>query len=106
MTAIPAAMVVATRFSGNLFHRLGSSVMTGWAMSAFSLSALVVGYAQNLPELVIALAILGLALGATDTAMNAHAITVNGLYDRSIISSFHGYYNVGATIGGLIGAAT
>lgn len=106
LLAIPIAMVIATRFSGRWAHRFGSSVLTAWAMPAMSLSLVVIGGARDLPELIAALAVFGIAMGMADTAINAHAITINGLYPRSVISSFHGYYNVGAMAGGLFGAAT
>jgi hypothetical protein len=48
-------------------------------------------FATRLSTLLPAFIAFGVGMGLTDTAMNAHAVTVEQRYARPVMSSFHGF---------------
>jgi len=51
--------------------------------------------------MAVALFIFGAGIGAIDVSMNAHALAVQKLHGKHIMSSFHGMFSVGGLIGAL-----
>ncbi|MBO2445552.1 MFS transporter [Actinomadura barringtoniae] len=49
--------------------------------------------------------VFGLGLGVLELAMNAHAVEVELVYERPIMSSFHGMWSLGGAAGGLLTSA-
>lgn len=93
--------VVAMPFAGWLSHRIGNrAVMVTsalWICAELPLLAI----APTAVALAALLAGFGAAMGTLDVAMNAHAVDVERLHGRPMMSGFHGLYSVG----GLAGAA-
>jgi len=91
----------AMPLAGFLTHRYGNRrVMTiSGVMICVSLPLLVA--APSAIALGAALAFFGGALGVTDVAMNAHAVDVEKLQRRPVMSGFHGLFS----LGGLAGSA-
>jgi len=93
MVAMPAA--------GLLIRRVGSRVVVvGGALVSLALLP-VLATAPSALALSAALFTFGAAAGALDVAMNAHAIVVERMARRPLMSGFHGLFS----IGGLVGAA-
>jgi MFS family permease len=61
------------------------------------------GLAQTPVVLGIALFFLGIGVGATDVAMNAHAVEVEKAYGRPIFSAFHAMWSFGGLFGASLG---
>ena len=61
--------------------------------------------AQNVPQLAVALALIGATFGVLDVAMNVEAIAVERAYRRPIMPSFHGWFSTGGLTGALAGGA-
>jgi MFS family permease len=90
--------------AGVLVTRFGSrSVATGAAVS-LGLVLVGPGLATSWATLALALVLLGVADGAIDVAMNAHAVAVQRRYQRSIVNTFHALWSLGAMTGSLCGA--
>ena len=87
--------------SGVLSSRFGSRKTATVAIFALLLATPLPLAAPNLPLFVIALALLGIANGAVDVAMNAHAVVVEQRFGRPIMSGLHALFSAG----GLAGAA-
>jgi fucose permease len=68
------------------------------------LSLPILGIAPNLFVFVSALLLLGFGNGGMDVSMNAQGIQVQRFVGRSIISSLHGCFSLGAFVGAAIGA--
>ena len=69
-----------------------------------------IGFALFLPLLLFmshpasfgaVLFLFGASMGAVDVSMNAHAVKVQKLYGRHIMSTFHGLFSVGGLFGAL-----
>lgn len=92
------AEVVAARSSSATVVRLGFVLAT----AGFAL--LLVAPAFGV--FVTGLAVYGLALGLVDASSNMQAVTVEHLYGRPILPSFHGFWTAGGIVGTLLTLAT
>ena len=88
-------------FVGWLTHRYGNRrvIVASGLLLCLALPALAL--APSAIALTAALAYFGVMLGVVDVAMNAHAVEVEKLDGRVLMSGFHGLFSVG----GLTGAA-
>ena len=64
----------------------------------------ILGVAPHLLVLMLALLLFGFGNGGMDVSMNAQGIQVERFAGRSIISSLHGCFSLGAFAGAVIGA--
>lgn len=96
--------VGAMLFSGMLIARFGSvAVLRAFALAIIPALPLVV-FAPALWLLAPAMALLGALLGSMDVAMNANAVEVERRLGRAIMSSSHGFWSLGAFVGGTAGS--
>ncbi|WP_179480375.1 MFS transporter [Rhodanobacter sp. K2T2] len=86
---------------GWLAGRYGNRRVIGAAGLLMCLALPVLALVSTLPLLAVGLLYFGAMLGAVDVAMNAHAVDVERLQGRAMMSGFHGLFSVG----GLVGAA-
>lgn len=105
LAGLAVGMVIGTR----LVVRLEARGRTGGAMRiALVVQAITLlgpAFAWNLPSLVLTLVLLGIVGGALDVLMNVHAVAVERLYRRPIMSSFHGLWSVGSMLAGATAAS-
>jgi len=87
---------------GALAARFGARRVATPSGIALALALVPISLAPNLVALAGALFVLGACLGLMDVSMNVDAVSVEKLYQRSIMSAFHAFYSWG----GLSGAAT
>jgi MFS family permease len=100
----PVGSVLAMILVGKLIPRVGSRAVIRVALVGYGITGLLVGLADSLPMLFIALLSWGAFQGGLDVAMNAHGTEVERLHGGIIMSGFHGFWSVGALTGALIGA--
>jgi fucose permease len=94
-----AAMVGA----GRLIATYGSrNIARGFALALIPMLP-AVALAPSLPVLAITVALLGGFMGAMDVAMNANAVGVEARLGKAAMSSFHGFWSLGAFFGAGIG---
>lgn len=86
---------------GFLTHRFGSRRVIGIGGLMLCLALPLLAIVSSTMALALTLLYFGVALGAVDVAMNAHAVEVERRDGRSLMSGFHGLFS----IGGLSGAA-
>ncbi|WP_019633096.1 MFS transporter [Actinomadura atramentaria] len=89
-----------------VMSRFGSRAVLRVSLPLTALTYLGVAFAPDYALLLVAVAAFGMAFGITDIAMNAQGSVVEQAYRRSIMSSMHAGWCVGAMSGGLIGVAT
>jgi predicted MFS family arabinose efflux permease len=102
LLGMAAGSLIGLPLSGMLTSRFGSCKTATTAILALLLVTPLPIAAPTLPLFVIALGLLGIANGAVDVAMNAHAVAVEQRFGRPIMSGFHALFSAG----GLAGAAT
>lgn len=87
---------IAVRRSSTLALRL--------ALVVICVMVVVIGLVESKPAMYAAFALYGIGVGATDASTNMQGVTVQRLYGRSIMTSFHGMWSIGAIAGALYAA--
>ncbi len=105
LTLFGAAALVSMQFVGGLVARAGSGRLIRLALVLLPILLAAVGQARGVVQLGIAVALMGLVHGAVDVAMNAHAVTVERLRGRPIMSGCHAAWSVSAVLASLVSAA-
>lgn len=90
--------------AGVLVSRLGSRRVALAGALLLSAGLPLPGLAPSWVWLAASLVALGAADAFVDVGMNAHGITVQERYGRSILSGFHGFWSLGAVTGSLAGS--
>lgn len=99
-----AGTVAGLAAVGPLVDRLGADSISRWASIAVASGLVGLGLAPDLPALMLALLLFGLAGGAYNVSMNAQAVAVDRAYGRQIITSFHALYSLGGILGSALGS--
>ena len=106
LLSMAVGAVFSMPLSGVLVTRYGSRPVTSWSMI---LSCAVLPFpamCSTLPTLCLTIAILGVCLSCMDVAMNAHAVCVERLFGRPIMSSFHALFSIAGIAGAILGSIT
>ena len=98
-----AGALTAIQLVGNLIDRVGSRTATFSAAVFMGVMLFLPGFAVSAWVLAGALFLLGIGVGSTDVAMNAHAVDVERAYKRPIFSAFHAMWSFGGLIGASLG---
>lgn len=102
--AFPAlGAAVAMPLAGRINHRLGARTALRALLALWTLSLVLPSLAPNLLTLCFALFVYGAAAGMSDVAMNALGVETENRLKRSIMSSLHGMWSVGALLGSAAG---
>ncbi|MFK0237068.1 MFS transporter [Streptomyces vinaceus] len=102
--AFPAlGAAIAMPLAGRINHRFGARTALRRLLVLWTLSLVLPGLAPNLATLCLALFVYGATAGMADVAMNALGVETENRLGRSIMSSLHGMWSVGALIGSAAG---
>src|SRR5215204_4308302 len=104
LMGLAAGALVAFPIAGRLIDSRSSRFIVVSFGLIMILSLPILGIAPNLFVFVSALLLLGFGNGGMDVSMNAQGIQVQRFVGRSIISSLHGCFSLGAFVGAAIGA--
>ena len=99
------AAVMAMPFVGAMIARAGSRPVVIATQLAFAAAFPLLTLAPHPIAIGAALFLFGIGLGGLDVAMNANAVSVERRLDRSIMSSCHGFWSLGAFAGAGIGGS-
>lgn len=97
--------VGAMPFTGYVIIRNGSRRITIWSIFLYCLLVPLIPLVPNLLLLILIYLLMGIATGMLDVAMNAQAVSVEKLYNKPILTSFHAFFSIGMAIGAWVGAA-
>jgi hypothetical protein len=95
--------VITMPLTGAAIARFSSRPPTAFLGIAYPILAPIAILSGSTPFLFISLFFFGAAMGALDVAMNTQASEVEMARGRPTMSSFHGFYSVGALGGSIIG---
>lgn len=101
--AIGIGSLVTMPITGGIIARRGSTgvlKVAAWACTILMTLALL---SPTLPLAVAALLAFGGGLGSMDVSMNANAARVESVHERTIMSSCHGFWSLGAFFGVVFG---
>jgi MFS family permease len=99
-----AGAISAMPFAGLLTVRFGSRLITIATGIAFIFLIPLIPILPNLWLLAGLFFLFGVFGGSEDVAMNGQAVYVERLYQRPILSSFHGVWSIGTALGAGFGA--
>jgi len=91
-------------FAGWMIHKLSSKKIMTLSGLCLSLVLILLPLMPSWIILFIPFCILGASNGIMDVSMNAHAVQVEKLWKRSIMTFFHAVFSVGMMVGALIGS--
>lgn len=89
--------------AGRIVHRLGGRPATRLLLALWCGALALPALAPHLAVLWVVLLGYGAVAGMCDVAMNAQGVVVEQRLGRSIMSSLHGMWSVGALAGGAVG---
>ncbi|MFD3698634.1 MFS transporter [Streptomyces sp. NPDC058646] len=102
--AFPAlGAALAMPLAGRINHRLGARTALRALLALWTLSLVLPSLAPNLPVLCGALLVYGATAGMSDVVMNALGVETENRLGRSVMSSLHGMWSVGALLGSAAG---
>jgi MFS family permease len=104
LASFGVSAIVTMQFVGRLVGRFGSAAVIRLMLVLMPVMVFGIGYARNVPELVIASILTGGVHGTLDVSMNAHAVMVERRRDRPIMNGCHAAWSIGAVIATLVGA--
>jgi MFS family permease len=103
LLALPVGLLISLPFSGWLVTHFGSRMMVIPAAISYALLLPLIGLVQTAWQLAGVLFFFGLVGNLCNIAMNTQAVSLEALYKRSIIASFHGIWSLGGFTGGSLG---
>ena len=101
----PLGGLLAGLFAARLMSRFGSARVSVLFQVIASTSHLAIYISGSWLWLTCSLLLAMAADAITDISMNSHGMRVERRYRRSIMNSYHGWWSLGAVVGGLLGAA-
>ncbi|MFE2559288.1 MFS transporter [Streptomyces sp. NPDC059352] len=94
---------LAMPLAGAVSHRFGARTALRGLLALWTLSLALPSLAPNIWGLCAALFVYGATAGMSDVAMNALGVEVENRLGKSIMSSLHGMWSVGALLGSAAG---
>ena len=101
---IAIGSILAFQFIGRLIERYGSDRTTFLFSLGFVTALVLLALSPSAVVLAATLFLYGFTFGSTDVAMNAQGVTVEHQLRKPIMGSLHGYFSLGALLGGAISA--
>jgi MFS family permease len=101
--ALPVGQLTMMYFSGKLVTRFGSHRILPFSILMYAFSLTNLGLAQNAWQLGLGLYIFGVFGNLTNISVNTQGVYTEGLFKRTIMSSFHGMWSLAGFTGALVG---
>lgn len=101
--SLPAGLFLCLPFSGWIINHYGSKKVVIVSGLIYTLLLLVIGLAQNLPQLISVLFVFGFVSSLLNIAVNTQAAGVEAKYEKPIMASFHGMWSLAGFAGAAIG---
>ncbi|MDW9645610.1 MFS transporter [Sinorhizobium meliloti] len=91
--------LLSFRFAGRLCDSMGAPQITRAAACALLVATVFLGFAQTVQQLGLSLFLFGMCHGVLDVAINNWGSEVEKHMRRSVMSSFHAMFSLGAGLG-------
>jgi MFS family permease len=103
LLALPAGQLTAMPFSGRLVTHFGSKKVLRFCLVLYVICMTNIGLAAAPWQLALALFLFGVCGNMCNISVNTQAIRAEKLYDRPIMTSFHGAWSTAGFAGAAIG---
>jgi len=104
LVALPAGFFVSLPFSGWMIAKLGSRRATIISAILYSLSLVSLAISSSVESVTACLFLFGFFANALNLSMNTQAVEVERLYNKRLMSTFHGLWSLAGFAGAAIGA--
>ncbi|WP_374165147.1 MFS transporter [Arcticibacter sp. MXS-1] len=102
--AMPLGLMLTLPVTGFLLQRFSSrTIMFGGAI-LFNVMLSLIGFVTAPWQLVVALFFFGSSRNLMNISLNAQSVGVQALYERSIITTFHGVWSIAGFAGAAVGS--
>ena len=105
LLCLPLGTLAGLALAGRVIGRTGLAGACRIFLPAWALLFVGPALAPSLAALCAALALVGLAVGMIETAMNTEAARQESASGRRLMSRCHGFWSLGSMVGALVGAA-
>ncbi len=100
---LPVGLLVTMPFTGKLLDHFKSRTIMLWGAMIYNVVLVCLGFSPFAWILAIVLFFFGASRNLMNLSMNAQAIGVQALYQRSIMSSFHAVWSLAGFAGAAMG---
>ena len=102
--ALPVGLMLSLPLSGWLVARYGARSMMITGALLYPMILILLALSGTVFQLTMALFLFGILGNLINIAMNTQAVSVETLYGRSVMASFHGLWSLAGFSGAIIGA--
>ncbi|MDP4264122.1 MAG: MFS transporter [Bacteroidota bacterium] len=103
LLALPVGQLLMMPISGRLVTRYGSRTILSFAILLYALELTNLGWVTKGWQLAIALFVFGLVGNMSNISVNTQGVMAEKIYERPIMTSFHGGWSIGGFTGALTG---
>ena len=100
---LPIGSFLGIPISGSLTAKYGSKKMVTIAAIIYPITLISIGIAPTSTMLAICLFLFGMAGNLFNVSVNTQAANLSKLFEKSIVSAFHGFWSLAGLAGGLLG---
>ncbi|MCD7930684.1 MAG: MFS transporter [Tannerellaceae bacterium] len=100
---IPVGQITGMAFSGIIIPRIGSKRVLAFGMLGYAITLICIGLVSDKYSLLAALVVFGFFGNFCNIAVNTQGVTVEEMYNRPIMASFHGGWSLAGLCGACIG---
>jgi MFS family permease len=104
LLGLPVGLLISLPFSGWMIFKMGSRTVVAVGLLLYACVLIAIGSAETKWELVAYLFLFGFAGNMSNIAINTQAVSVEGLYKRPIMASFHGLWSLAGFAAAIIGS--
>ncbi|MBE7177587.1 MAG: MFS transporter [Mucilaginibacter polytrichastri] len=103
LLALPLGLFISLPFAGWLISKTGSRIVVLISAVLYTSFLLLIGLASSVALLVSVLFLFGFAGNMLNISVNTQAVSVESLYPKPIMASFHGMWSLAGFAGAAIG---
>jgi MFS family permease len=103
LLAMPIGSFLTLPFSGFLVSKIGSRKVVMISSILYGCMLMAIGFSGSVVQLTISLFLFGSSGNMMNIAINTQALALEGLYQRTIISSFHGMWSAAGLFAAFLG---
>jgi MFS family permease len=103
LLALPAGQLLMMPVSGRLIARYGSRTILSFAILLYAIELTNLGWATQGWQLALGLFIFGIVGNMSNISVNTQGVLAEKIYERPIMTTFHGIWSVAGFTGALVG---